>query len=396
MGVLSGLRDWVRGDTVKRDAALDALGLVMAERIGGVANGSVPVTQDSARRHSAVWACRRLRADLISTMPVDVYRRVGGIQVEVTPPPFLQEPAPGMSLLEWLYSSQDSLDSCGNAVGVITATDGAGKPRYVEWVPMSSVTAKVVSGQVAEWKIGSRVYLPSDVWHEKQFTVPGSPIGLDPVLYAAWTIGAYLGAQKYGLDYFGSGGMPSGVLQHQSLPSLTPDVTAEAKARFKASTANRDVFVVGRDWTWTPAASEAAASAFLEDKKYGAADVCRFFGVPADMVDAGTSSSSVTYANITQRNLQFLIMNLGPAIIRREDALSRALAAPRYVKLNSDALLRMDPETRSKMLVAQVAGRLLAPSEARELDNRGPFTPEQLAEFESVGLNKTSTPGSAA
>src|ERR1044072_1991473 len=37
--------------------------------------GAVTVTNDTTMRHSAVWACLRLRADLISTMPVDVYRR---------------------------------------------------------------------------------------------------------------------------------------------------------------------------------------------------------------------------------------------------------------------------------------------------------------------------------
>jgi hypothetical protein len=38
------------------------------------------VTPDKAMCHSAVWARVRLRADLISTLPLDVYRRENGIQ----------------------------------------------------------------------------------------------------------------------------------------------------------------------------------------------------------------------------------------------------------------------------------------------------------------------------
>ena len=40
------------------------------------AGGAVRVTPDSALASSAVWACLRLRADLVSTMPIDTYRKV--------------------------------------------------------------------------------------------------------------------------------------------------------------------------------------------------------------------------------------------------------------------------------------------------------------------------------
>nr|WP_269149532.1 phage portal protein [Streptomyces acidiscabies] len=97
------------------------------------------------------------------------------------------------------------------------------------------------------------------------------------------------------------------------------------------------------------------------------------------------SGSSVTYASMTQRNLQFLIMNLGPAVGRREDAFSRKLVSgPRFVKLNTDALLRMDPEARARTIGARITNRTLAPSEARALDNLPPFTEDQLAEFDRL------------
>ena len=47
----------------------------------GTSGGAAAVTNETALRHSAVWACLRLRANLISTMPVDLYRKVDGIQV---------------------------------------------------------------------------------------------------------------------------------------------------------------------------------------------------------------------------------------------------------------------------------------------------------------------------
>jgi hypothetical protein len=44
----------------------------------------------------------------------------------------------------------------------------------------------------------------------------------------------------------------------------------------------------------------------------------------------------------------------------------------------------MDPDTASNMLGQQIKDRMLAPSEARALMNRGPFTEEQMSEFDRL------------
>lgn len=100
------------------------------------------------------------------------------------------------------------------------------------------------------------------------------------------------------------------------------------------------------------------------------------------MVDVNEQTGSVTYATITQRNLQLLIMHLGPSIRLRELALSTLLTRPRYVKLNSDAVvLRMDPMTRAELNKTLLESNQRAPSEVREKDDLPPFTPEQVDEI---------------
>jgi hypothetical protein len=100
------------------------------------------------------------------------------------------------------------------------------------------------------------------------------------------------------------------------------------------------------------------------------------------------SSDHVTYANVMQRNLQFLIMHLGPAIRRRENSLSMLLPRPRSFKFDEKALLRMDPLTHAQMLAQRIDSRQLAPSEARAMDNLAPFTLAQIEEFNALGLNR--------
>lgn len=355
--------------------------------------GGATVTPDTALRHSAVWACLRLRANLVSTMPVDVYRRVGGIQVEVPKPPVLLKPGgENVDIVEWLYSSQFDLDRSGNTVGIITAKDGLNFPARVELAPIAEVTVKVRKGKLHKYRIGSEEFDPADIWHEKQYTMSGLHVGLSPVAFAAWSIGEYLSIQQFALDWFSNGAVPSAHLKNTA-KTIDPGAAEETKRRFKAATANQDLFVTGQDWEYKMIQADAAGADWIEAKRYGIGDIARFFDCPGDLIDAAVSGSSITYANMTQRNLQFLIMSLGPAIIRRENALSGLTSRPRFVKLNSDALLRMDPLARAQMLAGQITSRQLAPSEARELEDRMPFTESQLAEFDRLfGKGTSPTP----
>ncbi|GAA2108739.1 phage portal protein [Streptomyces synnematoformans] len=400
MGVWSKLRGAFTRDA-QITTAEDLLAQARERRTG---TGSVHVTNETALRHSAVWACLRLRADLVSSMPVDVYRRVSGVQVEVPKPPVLVSPGGmEMSMRQWLYATQFDLDRAGNAFGITTersgviGPDGRGLPARIDLVTLSDVTVRATGSQITEVRVAGKVYDPADIWHERQYTVAGLPLGLSPVAYAAWTIEEGLNAQQFARDWFAGGAIPIAELKNTA-KTIDKAQAKIAKDQFKASVANGDLFVHGNDWEYKPIQSAAQQSAFIEAREFGLADVARFFGCPADLIDAASSGGgSITYANITQRNLQFLIMNLGPAVGRREDAFSRGLVSgPRYVKLNSDALLRMDPATRAQVLKTQIDSRTLAPSEARALEEKPPLTDEQYAEFDRLFGSPRTTPTTAA
>jgi len=372
-----------------RDLASDAIGWQYRRNLP--MGGAVNVTQETALRHSAWWACLRLRADVISTTPLDAFRARDGLQVEVTKPTLLTEPSPGVHITEHLYSSQFDLDRYGNSVGIVTSRNAFGLPASVELVPMSDVSAICNGSRVKLWRIGRDEFQPVDIWHERQFTVGGWALGLSPLAYAAWTVGGYLSAQQFAIDWFSTGAAPTGTLRNTER-TLVKDLAPKAKAEFKQAVENRDIFVTGKDWEWIPAQADAASTGFLESQRAGVLDVCRYLGVPGDMIDAEIQSGSVTYANVTQRNLQLLIMNLGPAYIRREAAFTRALPQSRFVKFNTDGLLRMDPQTREGVILSQV-GKTLTYSEARRLDNRPPFTDADLAELGFMAqLGKPLTP----
>jgi HK97 family phage portal protein len=358
----------------QRSTSLSSLGAPARTSSGGVVSATPP----NSLRSGAVWACLRLRADLISTLPLDVFRDVAGRAVPVPKPPVFSTPSGDFQWHEWLYASQFDLDRYGNVFGQIVATDGAGRPAMIE---LSDVGEwKVRRGKDGSWEYlrDNKVIPRAQVWHERQFPVSGLPIGLSPVAYAQWTTSHYLSAQQFALDWF-AGGFPTGTLKNKA-QTIDAGEAQVMKDRFRVATQDRDVFVHGNDWEYEPAAGAASDAKFLDAMQSSTLDICRYYGVPGDMIDAETASGSITYANVTQRNLQLLTMNLGPAITRRELTFSAKLVAqPRYVKLNTDAMLRMDARGKLELIALGVTQMLYTHDEGRALLELEPLTDEQIA-----------------
>jgi HK97 family phage portal protein len=348
------------------------------------------VNEDTALRNSAVWACLRMRADLISTFPVNVFRMVrqgdgSSVPVSVPTPRVLASPdGPGSLWPQWCFASQWDLDRTGNSIGLITERDGNGLPTVIELQSATSVSVLMnYRKKIVGYRIAGNIYDPADVWHEKQFVVGGFPLGLSPVAYAAWqALSRAMTIDQFAIGWFAGGGVPRARLRNlnKPIPGAEADVVKEA---WLASIATGEPFVHGTDWEYDLLQANEAGSSWLDAQKAGVVDVARYFGCPADLIDAAvTGAARITYANVAQRHVQLLVLNIGPAVVRREAALSTLVQAPRYVKLNTKALMRLDPLTQAQMLDLLVRGKQLAPSEAREFDDRPPFTQAQIDELD--------------
>jgi HK97 family phage portal protein len=385
MGLLFNRRD--RRPADERYWGISQPSDLVPRRMAGP-SGVPYINKDGAKRISAAWAAIRLRADLISTMPLKSYRfNKDGFKVEVPLSPMMADPG----FLEWRYSSQVELDSTGNSIGIIHSKDGNGLPREVELASTDNVSLLYREGKLARYRICGVEYPPEWVWHEKQYTVSGLDVGLSPVAYAAYTLGQYRSVQEFAVQWFLAGNGPRASLKNTE-KKLNPKETAVVKEAWRASQSLGEPFVHGTDWEYNLVEAQQASADWIQAQQVSNVDISRFFGVPADLIDAAVSGSSITYANVSQRNLQFMIMNLSPAIVRRESAYSAMLPRPRFVEIDADkALLRMDPQTKANVTSTLIQARAIAPSEARADMNREPYTAEQIKEFEILGLNKTAT-----
>jgi phage portal protein BeeE len=147
------------------------------------------VTTDQALRLSAVWACARLLADAVSTLPLDVYRR-GDRDPLPELPPLLRTPAAGMSLNEWLYAVMVSLLLRGNAYGIVTGCSGSTLlPAQVDLAHPDRLGVTVLPDGRVQHRLDGKELDPADVWHVRAYAFPGTVLGLSPVEYARQTIG---------------------------------------------------------------------------------------------------------------------------------------------------------------------------------------------------------------
>lgn len=375
------------------EARSSSLSQVIDEATGGRrglgGRSSRTVGWSGALSIPAVWSAVRLRANVIGSLPVGVYRdrpdgttqRVVGSAV----PGVLSQPSSTFDIVSWLHASQLSLDLRGNAYGRILSRDPVNHlPTQIELVHPDDVTVTTLRDGTVEYRFGGRVVDAFDVWHERQNEIPGDVCGMSPITAAAQALGITLSAEDYGGSFYDEAMTASGLLSSEA--PIDETQARIAKARMRASQAGREPLVLGGNWSYKPLSISPTDAAYLEVLGRGDVDAARLFDVPGEMIEANTSGSSITYANREQRVQDLLAFRLGPAIARRERALTRLTVRGQYVKLNTAALLRGDLLTRMQAYDRGLKIGAYAMDEVRALEDRPPLTDDQLQDLHDAGL----------
>jgi HK97 family phage portal protein len=334
----------------------------------------VTVTAETAPRLAAVWACTRLLSDVVSTLPIDVHRQ--GSRDPVEPPPVLVRPAAGMDVGEWLWALMFEALTSPAAWCLITDRAGASlRPSQLEPLGRGRVTVTTEQDGTrlrVVHRLDGREIDPDQLWRFRLYPTAGTPAGLDPIGYAAETIGQALAAQRYGAAYFRDAAVPSTVLASDQI--VTPaQAQATAAVWEHAHKGRRGTAVLGNGLKPLPLIVTPEQSQFLEAQRFSLQQTCRYFGVPPEMIGAD-SGNPKTYANLEQRNLDFLTFGVGPKLARLETALNGLVPRGQFVKFNTGALLRTDLKSRYDSYEIGIRAGFLTVNEARVLEDREPLS----------------------
>lgn len=329
-----------------------------------------------AMRHWAVWACARVVADAVSTLPVDLLSGSGDGAMPVDPlPAVLQRPSANLDRVDWLSQVIVSLLTTGNAYGIIASRDRMEYPTQINLVAPGTIVAQL------DRETGRKVYrgpngknVPSEnVWHRTGLMWPGEVVGMDPVSYFVRTITLGLEAERYGADYFQQGAHPTAVATTEQ--EVTKDQAETIKERIRAAVGRRDIAVIGAGTTLAPWQSTPNDSQLGETIRMNASMVCAIYGVPGEKIGVSMGDGgSVTYANREQRAQDFLNDAVNPWLVRMERSMSDWFPRGKFVKFNTGGFLKSDLKTRFDAYAIATGGKpWMMPSEARAFENWQPI-----------------------
>lgn len=334
---------------------------------------------------SAVWACVRLVASTVSMMPLKPFTLANGVRVPIDTPPLFKLPSVDTSLPDWVYMVMTSLLLRGNTYGRIVTRDNLGWPTQIELLDTDSVTPR------RDPQTGLRTYyirgveIPkTQLWHIRAYRLPGFDTGLSPIQQAALTINRDYAIQQFSLGYFQDAPHPSSVLTSDQ--SISGEHARTIKERLTAAVYGREPLVLGAGLSFKPLSVSPEESQFLATQKYGAAEICRFFGVPPQKVAAADVGTSMTYATVEMSSIDLLTFTIQWWLTNLEAAFAALLPGKQHVRFDTSVLVRTDLETSMKATAIGIASHQLTPDEARAMRDYPPLTEAQKKELDLVLL----------
>ena len=350
---------------------------------------SLGANPDSALTVPTVWACVKLIADTISSMPLETFRRAGEVPARITDPAVVKNPDPEETQSEWVHSLVVSLLLRGNAYGRMV---GSGAALNLPLLNPDMVRVKLDrdTGEVKYFVGPTQKDMTGRIWHVRGLTLPGSKIGLSPIAYAAATLGVDIAARKFAADFYDGGGVPKGKMKSDQ--AINQEQAVTLKARLQAATQNREPLILGQGVDYETLPVRAEESQFLKTQQFGISQIARFFSVPAEMV-GGSSGSSLTYTTVELNSLNFLTYGVQFWLRRIEDSFFGLLPDPQFVKFNTSALLRTDAKTQAVVDAISVAAKIRPPSEIRRERGLTPLTQDEKTELSLVPLAVTPNAG---
>jgi HK97 family phage portal protein len=335
--------------------------------------------KDEALGLPCLYACVRMIADGIASMPVKIYTRspAGDRRaIRYTGPSIFDQPSVTGTLYDWLFTMMTSLLLQGNAWGFITGRDGYGFPTGIEWIPPEDVNC--VDDEMQPWNpMRTRIYVygrlvdRGELFHIKAFSVAGRTEGISPLRAFAMTVLAGIETQRYGTDWYRAGGFPPGHFKNSEI-EIDAEQAEAIRGMLSTTIRRREPLVYGKDWDYTPISVPPNEAQFVEAMQMNSTQMASVYGLPPDRV-GGTRGDSLTYSTVEQGTLQ-IIEAIRPWMVRAEHAFFALLPQSRYVRLDSDSLLKTDLHTRTTIYNTQRQMGLRTIDELRDLEDLEPLS----------------------
>jgi len=335
------------------------------------------INQTTALTIDTVYACIRLYADTISTLPVAPFQRRGGERRPWGPRPVWMDDAGvwGLSWSDYVQQGLVSLLLDGNWFTRVyrressTAAGPAGEVVALQVLDPTRVEVQTdgAGNVVFEWD-GQRI--DAEVLHITELRLPGQVRGVSRIDELKHTLGIARALEEFSSRFFSGGATMSAVIETPA--SLTAEQAKVALDVFESShkglkKAHRPA-VLGGGATLKKMSVDPDEAQMLESKQFAVESIARVFRVPLHKLQVATPGA-MSYASVEANDLAWAKDSLRPYIDKIERAHNRLLPPGVFMRFNMDAVHRADIGTRSASYSPGLQAGYLAINDVRRLED---------------------------
>ena len=363
-------------------------------------------SENRAMALSAVWACVRLVAGTISSLPLELYRSTPEGRMVAKDHALYRilhnKPNSDQTALNFWQFMSASVELQGNGFSEIArSSDGRVVAILPPFAPESVQPKRASNGSLAyEITAGSRRTLGQDsVLHIRGFG--GGPLGgMSTLAYASSAIGLASAMQASSAAMFRNGVQLSGYVQTDE--SLTEEQRREAETLINQQMAGADNVGVARlfdrGMKFQPLSINPDDAQMLESRQHSVEEICRYFGVPPHMI--GHSNTTTWGSGIEQMTIGFVQFTLRERLKNIESTLEAQLLSPAEraegmrIEFNLEGLLRGDSESRTKFYESGLSNKWMTINEVRAKENMLPveWGNEPWGQMQDVQLGDAPQP----
>lgn len=363
------------------------------------------ITPDNSLEVSTVYACVKVLAETVASLPVFLFKRKddGSKEIAVNHPVYTLlhgRPNDHMTPFEFKELQMQHLLLRGNFYG-FKEINGAGRVVNVIALPPDKMEVLKFSGEIVyryTFDDGLQKIIPNEnIWHIKGLTSSDGLVGLSPISLAREAIGLAKATEGHGASLFENNAMPGGVLEHPG--TLSEEGVKRLKETWQNSHAGggnaHSVAVLEQGLAWKAMGFSNEDSQFLETRNFQVEDIARIFRVPPFLI--GHSDKTSTFASAEQSMLSFTMHTIRPWLERIEQSADKNLLTEKeqkryFVEFKIDALLRGDTLTRFEAYGLAKQNKIFTTNEIRGFENMNPIEGGNVLENPNIAIESTPEP----
>jgi HK97 family phage portal protein len=346
------------------------------------------ISPESALRVAAVFACIRVRAETLGSLPGIIYRRKpDGSKERASDHPLYKvlhdRPNALQTSMDFVQMMQAHLDLRGNAFARIVPGPRGAIDQLIPLHPDRVRVFRLPNGRLRYqvmtfYSADIETLSQEEVLHLRGLSSDGVS-GMSTIAAGAEVVACALAAQEYAGRFFENDATPPGTLSHPK--SLTEDAYNRIKKSWHESHSGHNahsVALLEEGLTYTAIGIHPKDAQMLEARQFSRSDVASLFRVPLHKINDLTRA---TFSNIEQQSLEFVIDCVRPMAVNWERRVNMDLLDPLdpgdgneyFFEFLIDGLLRGDQKSRYEAYATGIQNAILNPNTVRGFENLNPY-----------------------